>query len=407
MDCQSRSPDAQFVKDAALRILTLATLFPNAAQPNFGIFVERQTAGLSARGGMDVTVINPIGVPPWPLSRSPQYAALSSLPLHEQWRGLNVYRPRFTLIPKFSGPYNPAMIARAILPLVRKLHADNPFDLIDAEFFYPDGPAAMQISKALNIPFTIKARGADIHHWGSAKGCAEQVLAAAEAAVGLLAVSAALKADMAALGMDAGKIMVHYTGLDQARFAPKDRAAEKAKLNIAGPMVLCVGALIPRKNQALLIQALPQLPNITLCLAGQGPSEPDYRALARQIGVADRLRFMGNVPHDDLPALFAAADVMALVSASEGLANAWVEALACGTPVVASNVGGAPELIRSADAGRIVKTDVDSIVAAIEDLIRNPIPAERVAANVAHFSWVNNAERLDALFRGLCTKDNI
>ncbi len=387
-----------------LRILTLSTLFPNAAQPNFGIFVERQTAGLSARQGVDVTVINPVGIPPWPLNRSAQYAALKALPIHEQWRGLNVYRPRFLLIPKFGGPYNPAMIANAILPLLRRLHAANPFDLIDAEFFYPDGPAAMRLAKALGIPFTIKARGADIHHWGSAKGCGSQVLAAADAASGLLAVSAALKADMAALGMDAAKIMVHYTGLDQGRFAPRDRAAEKARLGISGPMLLSVGALIPRKNQALLIEALPQLPLVTLCLAGQGPSETDYRALASKLGVGDRVRFMGNVPHDDLPALFAAADVMALVSQSEGLANAWVEALACGTPVVASNVGGAPELIRSADAGRIVEINGPAIVAAIDELIRHPIPASRVAASVAHFSWANNAERLEAFFRDLVSE---
>ena len=108
---------------------------------------------------------------------------------------------------------------------------------------------------------------------------------------------------------------------------------------------------------------------------------------------------MGNVPHDELPALFAAADVMALVSKSEGLANAWVEALACGTPVVASNVGGAPELIRSPDAGRIVESDVVAVVTAIQDLLDNPVSPPHVAAQVAHFSWASNAEVLEGFFR--------
>jgi teichuronic acid biosynthesis glycosyltransferase TuaC len=387
-----------------MRILTLSTLFPNQAQPNFGIFVERQTAGLAARNGVDATVVNPIGLPPWPLSKSAQYAALSALPEQEEWRGLNVHRPRFTLIPKFGGPYNPAMIARAVLPIVKRLHAEKPFDLIDAEFFYPDGPAAMRLSEALGIPFTIKARGADIHHWGGAKGCAAQIVAASHKASGLLAVSSALKADMAVLGMDPEKIMVHYTGLDPKRFAPRDRTAEKAKLGISGPAVLCVGALIPRKNQALLIRALTQLPDVTLMLAGQGASEAEYRALAQQSGVQARVRFMGNVPHDDLPSLFAAADVMALVSKSEGLANAWVEALACGTPVVASNVGGAPELLRSPDAGRIVETNVSAITDAIRHLIDNPIPTSQVAAQVAHFSWDNNAANLEAFFQRIIAK---
>jgi teichuronic acid biosynthesis glycosyltransferase TuaC len=384
-----------------VHILTLATLFPNTAQPNFGIFVERQTAGLSARDGVDVTVINPLGVPPWPLRNSAQYAALCNLPLHEKYHGLNVYRPRFMLIPKFGGPLNPAMITRAILPLVKRLHAQKPFDLIDAEFFYPDGPAAMRLSQALGIPFTVKARGADIHHWGTAKSTASQVLDAGQAAFGLLAVSAALRMDMAVLGMDANKIMVHYTGLDQSLFTPRDRTAEKMKLGITGPVILSVGALIPRKNQALLIQALVKLPGATLLLAGQGGSENDYRALAAELGVANRVRFLGSVPHDDLPALFAGADVMALVSNSEGLANAWVEALACGTPVVSSDVGGALELIRSPDAGRIVDINADAIAAGIQELLDNPIPPERVAAQVAHFSWATNAEALEAFFRGI------
>jgi teichuronic acid biosynthesis glycosyltransferase TuaC len=387
-----------------MRILTLATLFPTAAQPNFGIFVERQTAGIAARAGIEVTVINPVGVPPWPLSRSAKYAALAGLPLHEQWRGLDVHRPRFTLIPKFGGPLNPAMIARAILPLVKRLHEENPFDLIDAEFFYPDGPAAMRLSASLGIPFTIKARGSDIHHWGTNNRTAPQVLAAAGKSAALLAVSGALKDDMTALGMDANKIMVHYTGLDQSRFKPRDRLAEKAKLGISGSVILCVAALIVRKNQGLLIEALTQLPDATLLLAGHGSAEGDFRRLAERLGVANRVHFLGSVAHDDIAPLFAAADVMALVSESEGLANAWVEALACGTPVVSSNVGGAPELIRCADAGRIVAIDLAEIVPAIRELIDNPIPPERVAAQVAHFSWATNAEALEGFFRRIIAK---
>lgn len=388
-----------------LRILTLATLFPNAAQPNFGIFVERQTAGLAARPAIDVTIVNPVGIPPWPFSSAGRYRAIHNLPLHEEWRGLNVYRPRFPVIPKIGGSMNPSLIARAILPLVRRLHDRAPFDLVDAEFFYPDGPAAMRIAGALDLPFTVKARGADIHHWGGIPACRTQMLAAANEASGLLAVSAALKADMAALGMAADKIMVHYTGLDQERFFSRDRAAEKAKLGLTGPVMLCVGALIPRKNQALLIAALPQLPDVTLVLAGQGESEAEYRALAQRLGVAERVQFMGNVPHDDLPRLFAAADIMALVSKSEGLANAWVESLACGTPVIASNVGGAPELIRSPHAGRIVAQDATAIVSAAKDLLDRPSPPGSVAAEVRHFSWDANAEALDRCFRWITGRD--
>ncbi len=382
-----------------MRILTLSTLFPAASRPNFGIFVERQTAALTAVRDFAVTVINPIGIAPWPLSMFGEQALLRYLLHDEQWGELDVYRPRFTAIPKIGGRLNPGMIARAVLPLAEKLHAETAFDLIDAEFFYPDGPAAMRLSEALGIPFTIKARGADIHHWGSQPGCSQQILEAATKASGLLAVSGALKADMVAMGMDADKITVHYTGLDRARFAPRKRVSEKARVGVTGPLILSVGALIPRKNQHLLIAALPLLPDAILMLAGQGPSEGDYRALAARLGVADRVQFLGSVPHDEMPALFAAADVMALVSESEGLANAWVEALACGTPIVASDVGGIRELVKTPEAGRIVERNPDAIALAINDILANPPSPEAVSANVSAFSWGENARTLAAFFR--------
>ena len=164
-------------------------------------------------------------------------------------------------------------------------------------------------------------------------------------------------------------------------------------------LILSVGALIPRKAQDLLIRALPALPDATLVLAGHGASEGDYRALASQLGVADRVSFLGSVPHDDLPALFAAADVMALVSASEGLANAWVEALACGTPIVASDVGGIRELVKSPAAGRIVDRNPEAIAAAIKDILASPPSRGAVAANVSAFSWDENARQLATFFR--------
>ena len=182
---------------------------------------------------------------------------------------------------------------------------------------------------------------------------------------------------------------------------PRDRAAEKAKLGISGPMILSVGALIPRKAQDLLIAALPALPDAVLMLAGGGESEGDYRTLAASLGVADRVRFLGSVPHDDLPALFAAADVMALVSSSEGLANAWVEALACGTPIVASDVGGIRELVKTLEAGRIVARSPEAIAAAVTDILANPPSRAAVAASVSAFSWDENARQLAAFFRSV------
>lgn len=387
-----------------LNILTLSTLFPNGSSPSFGIFVERQTAELASRPETRVTVINPVGIPIWPLSRHKQYQPLRALPAHETWHGLDVYRPRFRLIPKIGGTSNPQRIANAILPLAKKLHRQMPFDVIDAEFFYPDGPAAMRLAEALDIPFTIKARGADIHHWSSDPACRRQILQAAENASRLLAVSEALKQDMVALGMEESRIAVHYTGLDQERFVPVDRIAAKRALGVEGPLLISTGALIPRKNQDLVIRALASLPDAVLMLAGRGEAEQRYRSLASELGVADRVRFLGSVAHDELAQLTAAADIAILVSKSEGLANAWVEALACGTPVIISEAGGARELVTSPDAGRIVDQTVEAIVEAAKAVLADPPEQEAVRSSVSRFSWKANGDQLLAILRQAATK---
>jgi glycosyltransferase involved in cell wall biosynthesis len=275
------------------------------------------------------------------------------------------------------------------------LHGQKPFDVIDASFFYPDGPAAMAVASALDIPFSIKARGADIHHWGRQAGTAPKIAAAARAASGLLAVSEAMREDMIALGMDSEKIRVHYTGVDLDRFRPvPDRTAAKVALGLAGPVVISAGAFIARKGQAELIRAIATLPGVTLLLAGAGQQQRACQRLAETLRIADRVRFLGSVPHADLPALLGAADVMALPSVSEGLANAWVEALACGTPVVISDAGGAREVVDRAEAGRIVARTPRAIADAINDLLLNPPAPQAVRQSALRFSWETNGDTL-------------
>ncbi|MDH7639815.1 glycosyltransferase [Sphingomonas oryzagri] len=377
-----------------LRVLTLATLFPDATRPTFGVFVERQTLGLAALSDIEVKVVAPIAAPPGPLARFGQSAGMADVPTRETWKGLDVLRPRFPSLPGVPA-LNPILMARALLPILRRIRADFPFDVIDAEFFYPDGPAAVRLGRVLGVPVSIKARGHDIHHFGSARGTARQVLAAGRAAGGMLAVSAALKADMVSLGLPAERIRVHYTGVDLDRFRPvADRTTAKAALGLAGPVLLSVGALIPRKGHDLAIRALVDLPDVTLMIAGKGPEHGELEALAREIGVADRVRLLGSQPHEALPALVAAADVGVLVSASEGLANAWVESLACGTPLVLSDVGGARELVDRPEAGRIVAREPAAIAAAVRKLLDSPPDPAAVRATAERFTWETNAAAL-------------
>lgn len=375
-----------------LRVLSIATLFPDAARPNFGLFVERSLRALAAQPGIELTIVAPVGLPPFPLSLHPRYRPLRTLPRTENWNGLTVHRPRFALVPHVGARFNPAMVARAVLPAVRGLT----FDVIDAQFFYPDGPAAMRVAAALGLPFSVKARGADISHFGHDPSTAPQVVEAADKAAGLLAVSGAMRRDMAAIGIDPAKVTVHYTGIDSARFHPGDRAAARAALGLDdAPMILTVGALIPRKGQELVIEALVALPGVHYCLAGAGEADGRYRAQAQRLGVADRVHFMGPVANADLPMLYRAADAVVMPSASEGLANAWVEALACGTPIVISDAGGAGELVTSPVAGHVVARTPQAIAAAVQAILANPPAPSAVAATLAgRFDWNRNGREL-------------
>jgi glycosyltransferase involved in cell wall biosynthesis len=387
----------------ALNVLMLSTLFPDISRPNFGVFVERQARELASRPDARVTVVAPVGLPPWPLSLAGRYAPLRALPRKERWRELTVYRPTFPIIPRIGGRTNVSTMTRAILPLVRKLHHDQPFDVIDASFFFPDGPVAQRLSKTLGIPYSVKARGADIHHWGAQRGTRKLVRRAADGAAGLLAVSDAMRRSMGRMGIDTDKVRVHYTGVDLDTFEIADRDAAKAALGFSGPVVLCVGALIPRKGQDLLVRALVDLPNVTLLLAGQGAYRRTLENLAQELGVERRIGFLGSVPHHKLPRIYAAADVMALPSASEGLANAWVEALACGTPLVITDVGGARELLDRPEAGRIVERQPEAIANAIRATLADPPDREKVRQTALRFTWAANGDTLLAHLQGIAS----
>jgi glycosyltransferase involved in cell wall biosynthesis len=380
-----------------LRVLSIATLFPDTARPNFGLFVEKSLRALAAEPGIELTIIAPVGLPPFPLSLHPRYRKLRGLPRAESWNGLTVHRPRFPLIPSIGARLNPALVARAVLSAVQ----GQTFDVVDAQFFYPDGPASMRVAAALGLPFSAKARGADISHFGHAPATAPQLLAAADKAAGLLAVSDAMRRDMAAIGIDRAKVTIHYTGIDTARFHPGDRAAARAALGIDdAPMILTVGALIPRKGQELVIEALAALPGVHYYLAGAGEAEGRYRALAQRLGVADRVHVMGPVANAELPMLYRAADAVVMPSVSEGLANAWVEAIACGTPIVISDAGGAAELVTSPVAGRIAARSPEAIAQAVQAILAKPPAAPDVAATLAgRFDWNRNGRELAAHLR--------
>ncbi|NIJ67421.1 glycosyltransferase involved in cell wall biosynthesis [Sphingomonas leidyi] len=384
-----------------LRVLVLSTLFPDASRPNFGIFVERQTRALAEREDAEVRVVAPLGLPPWPLARLSRYARLAALPERETWNGLTVHRPRFRNLPGTGGRFHARALAAALAPLLRAIHREFPFDVISAEFFFPDGPAAVLLGERIGVPVSIKARGSDIHDWGRRKTIGPQVIAAGRRADGVLSVSDALRADMIAMGIPGEKIETIATGVDLARFAPRDRAAAKAELGIDGPLVLSVGALIPIKGHDIVIDAVSTLPGVTLWIAGEGPDRKRLEARIEQLGLGDRVRLLGSIPPDRVAAALAAADAMALASEREGLANAWLEALASGTPIVVPDVGGARQVVTAPAAGSIVPRAPAAFAEALGALIAAPPAPADTRAVAAPFTWAANSTRLHAFLQRL------
>ncbi len=395
-----------------MRVLSISTLFPSPARPAFGKFVANQMRAVAARGDVDLILVNPIGMAPWPFSRMAASQALRDTPATSELDGLTVHHPRFTTIPRIGGDSNPTRLARALLPLARKLHAAASIDVIDAQFFFPDGPAAATVARALGVPLSIKARGSDILYWSGRPQALRQIREAAAGASGMLAVSEALRADMIALGLPGERIAVHYTGLDHERFRPIPRAearaiiAERLGLDVGSdPLLVSPGSLIPIKGQRLAIAALSGLPGAHLALAGAGPDEAALRHLVKGLGLATRVHFLGQVSHDILPALLSAANALVLPSEREGLANVWIEALACGTPLVIPDIGGAREVVKEPAAGRIAKRTPEAIARAVHELLADAPDRRLTAASADGFSWEVNAAALVRHWRALMRKN--
>jgi glycosyltransferase involved in cell wall biosynthesis len=376
-----------------LRILVLTSRFPDRLRPNLGNFIERQTLELASRPGVEVEVVAPIGRSPFPLSRAAS-GTVDELPGREVWKGITVHRLRFPQI-RYLPSLRPQALARRLLPLAGALRERFAFDVISAEFSWPDGPAAVAVGRALGVPVVIKARGMEFERRAERSSTRRQLLASGHAAQGLLAVSESMKRKMAAIGLPALRIAVHHSGVDADLFRPGDHEAAKARLGISGPLLLAVGNLIPEKGHWLAVEALARLEGATLIIVGSGPERAALLARARKLGVADRLRLPGSLPHPLLPNFFTAADVTVHPSFVEGFGNARLESLACGTPLVTTAVGEAALIVDRPAAGRIVEADPQAIAEAVRSLLANPPPAEAVRECVRGFSWALQSAELE------------
>jgi len=224
-----------------------------------------------------------------------------------------------------------------------------------------------------------------------------QALARADA---LIAVSAALAEGLSALGVPREKITVLRNGVDLDTFRPPaDRAAARTALGVAGPTLLSVGHLIERKRHHLVIEALALLPQHRLLIVGEGPEWQALAGRAAALGVADRVTFTGSVPHADLPRFYGAADALVLASSREGWANVLLEAMACGTPVVATDAWGSREAVAAPEAGIVIAEASGAAIAeAVQRLPRTAPCRKATARYAAGFGWEATTAGQLALF---------
>jgi len=285
-------------------------------------------------------------------------------------------------------PLAPISLFAATLPLIRQYKRIADFDLIDAHYFYPDGVAAVLLGQALGKPVVITARGTDVNLIPRYFIPRRLIRYAARYAAGIIAVSQALKDAMVALGIAPERIAVLRNGVDLEMFRPGDREAARTALGTGGPTLLSVGHLIERKGHDLTIAALSRLQGHPLLIAGDGPERARLRALASALGVADRVRFLGSVPHQELANLYTAADALVLSSSREGWPNVLLEAMACGTPVIASAIWGNPEIVSRPEAGLLTRARTpDGIAEAVQALLRAPPSRQATRSFAERFSW--------------------
>ncbi len=384
-----------------MKILTFSTLYPNAVRPNHGIFVETRLRHLVASGKVSSRVVAPI---PWfPLKgkKFGKYATFAEAPSEDTRFGLKITYPRYPLLPKIGMTLAPFLLARAMKPVFQRIINEGyDFDLIDAHYFYPDGVAAILLGRHFNKPVVITARGTDINLIPKYRLPRKMVLWAAQQAKGVITVCNALKNEMVELGAEADLITPLRNGVDLELFQPVDRSAMRKTLGMNRFTLLSVGLLDPRKAHDLTITALTLLPDVDLLIAGSGPELQKLQDLAHTLNVADRVKFLGPLPHTKLREYYGAADALVLSSSREGWANVLLESMACGTPVVASNVWGTPEVVASPDAGVLMKERTPQGVADAVNALRANYPAEGATRRYAErFSWDDTTQGQIALFQ--------
>ena len=379
-----------------LRVLAITKIFPNAAEPLSAPFNRQQFAALATRCELEV-----MGTIPWfpgagLLGKWSSAGKLASVPKHETIEGISVRHPRTLFVPRLAhatwGPLYAASIAPALLPYRNKV------DVVLGSWAYPDGFAAVIAARLLGVPCVVKLHGSDINLIAKLPGPRRMLAWSLPRAAKVVAVSRALADEVTQLGVPRERIAIVMNGVDSELFHPRDRNAARAELGLpAGPIALYVGNLKEEKGVLDLAAAWTtvarELPEATLVVVGGGPAADALKAAVAPLG--DSVRLVGPQPLPKVPTWMAACDLLVLPSHAEGTPNVVLEALASGRRVVATSVGGIPDLITRPELGELVPPRApDSLAAAIVRSLPTPYAPATVATLGARGGWDASAAAL-------------
>lgn len=389
-----------------IRTLLFSTLYPSSARPIHGIFVETRLRELLKSGQVDTRVVAPVPWFPFSGERFGEYGRFAATPRLEWRSGVEVHHPRYLLPPKVGMKVAPYTLALGAFSTVRRLIREGfDFDLIDAHYYYPDGVAAGFLSKWIGKPFVVTARGTDLSQISDFAFPRRLIVETAKGAAASIGVCGALMRRLESLGADPAKLYVMRNGVDLERFRPEDRTDARRRLGLPlnRRLLLSVGLLIERKGHHIAIQALRDLPaDVDLVIAGSGPDREKLARLAASIGVDYRVRMVGQIPNEDLKSWYSAADALVLCSSREGWANVLLEAMACGTPVVASNIWGTPEVVQSQTAGTLMSArSPQALVEAVRQLFDEYPSRDAVRSYAEGFGWQATTDAQLQLFKGV------
>lgn len=387
-----------------MRVLAITKIFPNAAEPLAAPFNRQQFAALREHCELEIMATIPWFPGAGLLSKWSTAGRLARVPRRETIHGMDVMHPRTLFVPKLAmatwGPLYAASIAPVVAPYRQK---SKQVDVVLGTWAYPDGFAAVIAARLLGVPCVIKLHGSDINLIAKEPGPRKMTSWALPRAARIVAVSRALADEVVAMGVERERVAIVMNGVDGELFRPRDRNAAREQLGLPpGPLALYVGNLKPEKGVLDLGKAwaavLRRVPDATLVVVGDGPLQGELKAMTDPLG--ERVRLIARQPLELVPAYMAAAEILVLPSHSEGTPNVVLEALASGRRVVATAVGGVPDLITNAKLGALVPPrDPDALADALTIALREPYAADDVARLGARGGWSASAAALAAVLK--------